>query len=528
MKFLEFIPFAMLISPLLFASSALLVGKSEKRVDSSIRRLFQTVSLLSILVFVACGSYLIGNEPLQSQLLGYAGLGLSVRLDAISIIMSIMVSVLSLVIIRFSLNYLDGEGRHREFLRRLAFTIASVQLLIMAGNLLMILAAWYLTSFCLHKLLLTYRDRKRARMAAAKKFLLARASDILVLFSFLLIYIFIGSGELSVLFQDISSKPDLLLEASGIFLALAVLLKSAQFPFHSWLVEVTETPTPVSALLHAGLLNAGPFLILRLSMFFDTLTIAPIILIVIGGVTAIFASAAYLTQPLVKNALAYSSAAHMGFSLLTCGTGLYAAAMLHLVAHSFYKAHSFLSSGSVVDIMRNSKIHSFKRKGNPIEIFLGVSIAGVLFFIVANLIGFGFEVPIQLLMLSELILISMALLVSLSVDSNSSIPTLISIMIMPIVVFISFFALEYTFDFLLHGLIPSVSSPGEYRMIAMILIYGLFNLTIFIQIISPWIPKSEWIKKFEINLRYGFYSGAYLDRMVMNVYPELKKNTNLR
>ncbi len=113
-----------------------------------------------------------------------------------------------------------------------------------------------------------------------------------------------------------------------------------------------ETPTPVSALLHAGILNAGPFLALRMAYVLDTNRSATTALLVIGGITAVFASVVLLTQPSVKVALAYSSAAHMGFMLMVCGMGLYPAALLHLVAHSFYKAHAFLASGSVIDEQR--------------------------------------------------------------------------------------------------------------------------------------------------------------------------------
>ncbi len=117
-----------------------------------------------------------------------------------------------------------------------------------------------------------------------------------------------------------------------------------------------ETPTPVSALLHAGILNAGPFIAIRMAFVIDGANLATTLLIVVGGLTAVFASVVLLTQPSVKVALGYSSAAHMGFMLMVCGMGIYPAALLHLVAHSFYKAHAFLSSGSAIDEARAAKV----------------------------------------------------------------------------------------------------------------------------------------------------------------------------
>ena len=132
-------------------------------------------------------------------------------------------------------------------------------------------------------------------------------------------------------------------------LALAAVLKSAQFPTHGWLTEVMETPTPVSALLHAGVINAGGFLLIR---FADVMLLAPGVLaalVMIGGFTALFGSLVMLTQPAVKTSLAWSTVAQMGFMIFECGLALFPLALLHIVAHSLYKAHSFLASGGAVE-----------------------------------------------------------------------------------------------------------------------------------------------------------------------------------
>jgi NAD(P)H-quinone oxidoreductase subunit 5 len=117
---------------------------------------------------------------------------------------------------------------------------------------------------------------------------------------------------------------------------------------HGWLTEVMEAPTPVSALLHAGIINAGGVLLIRLADLVQASPGAMAALVMIGGFTALFGAVVMLTQSAVKTALAWSTVSQMGFMLLQCGLGLWALALLHIVAHSLYKAHAFLSSGGAV------------------------------------------------------------------------------------------------------------------------------------------------------------------------------------
>jgi NAD(P)H-quinone oxidoreductase subunit 5 len=139
--------------------------------------------------------------------------------------------------------------------------------------------------------------------------------------------------------------------AAKVAVALVVLtaaLKTATFPLHGWLTEVMEAPTPVSALLHAGIINAGGFLLIRMAEVVQASPGAMAALVMLGGFTALFGAAVMLTQSAVKTALAWSTVAQMGFMLLQCGLGLWPLALLHIVAHSLYKAHAFLSSGTAV------------------------------------------------------------------------------------------------------------------------------------------------------------------------------------
>jgi NAD(P)H-quinone oxidoreductase subunit 5 len=127
-----------------------------------------------------------------------------------------------------------------------------------------------------------------------------------------------------------------------------VVLKTAQLPFHGWLTQVMEAPTPVSALLHAGVVNLGGMVLIKLSALWSVVPLASWLLVLWGGLTAGLACWVMQTRISIKLRLAWSTCAQMGFMLMECGLGQYSLALLHLVTHSIYKAHAFLSSGSQV------------------------------------------------------------------------------------------------------------------------------------------------------------------------------------
>ncbi len=140
-------------------------------------------------------------------------------------------------------------------------------------------------------------------------------------------------------------------------LAFAAILKTAQLPLHGWLIQVMEAPTPVSALLHAGVVNMGGFVLLRVAELIGLVPSAQWLLVIVGSLTAVLAGMVMLTRISIKVRLAWSTCAQMGFMLMEIGLGLYELALLHLVAHSLYKAYAFLSSGEAVE---RARLHDFQ------------------------------------------------------------------------------------------------------------------------------------------------------------------------
>ena len=506
-----------IIAPAAFALTAVISWFQPGLRPQIVKNFALGATIVGLLVALVCGVLVINQGLLETQLIGLNELGFSIRLDALSSLMVGMIALLAFIIVKFSFNYLDGDQRQGAFIGRLSATIASVQLLVLSGNLGLLLVSWILTSISLHRLLVFYPERPGAQMAARKKFILARLGDASLLTAFAMLYNQFGTGNLEVIFNAIkagSDLPFLAIEGPALFLVLAAILKSAQFPTHGWLIEVMETPTPVSALLHAGLLNAGPFLIIRMAHLMDASTVAPMVLLIIGGFTALFASAAYLTQTSIKTALGYSSTAHMGFSLMVCGLGVYPAAMLHLVAHSFYKAHAFLSSGSVIDVIRVSKITKTTRTMNPIKILIGFMIAMALYGGFAFLWGIDPQKELSLLIIGAVIVMGLSRLLALAIDSKVTFGLIAQVSIMALIVTAAFFSLESGMHHLLAAQLPVLTIPGTGKVIGAFAILLSFSVAIFLQVSSPALSNRPFYKAFAVHLRNGFYANAIFDRII--------------
>lgn len=273
-----------------------------------------------------------------------------VQLDIVSGAMFVLVSTLALVVVRYSRSYLDGQADLDRYARYLLLTVASVTVLVISNHLAVLVAAWFATDVGLHQLLTFYRRRRQAIIVAHKKFLLSRVADACFVASLVIIGGATGSLRIDVVNTVAHASGELSpsLHLATVLLVLGVVLKSAQLPFHGWMLQVMEAPTPVSALLHAGVVNMGGFVMIRMAPLMAHASIAQNILIGVGLLSTIVASLVMTTRAAIKSSLAWSTIGQMGFMLVQCGLGAWHLALMHVLAHSLYKAHTFLSSGSIV------------------------------------------------------------------------------------------------------------------------------------------------------------------------------------
>lgn len=262
--------------------------------------------------------------------------------------MGMLVSLIGLTCVRYADRQLDGHPEKGRFLRLMACAVCSAFLMASATCLPLLFAAWFSTSMCLHGLLTFCRDRPEAFPPARKKFLISRLGDIFLLAAIWLVWRGYDTLDLRQFLEIAASVPptiDIGLIA-GLVVA-AALTKSAQFPFHTWLPETMEAPTPVSALMHAGIINAGGVLLWRFAPVLAQAPAAMLALSAFGTLTFVIGSLAMWVQPKVKRQLAWSTVGQMGFMMVQCGLGAFHAATLHMLGHGCYKAFKFLSAGDV-------------------------------------------------------------------------------------------------------------------------------------------------------------------------------------
>lgn len=268
--------------------------------------------------------------------------------DAIAATMSLLVAFVGWVVLRYCRSYLRAEPGADRARAGILACLGAVMVLVQAGELLVMAACLIAVGVLMRRLLLFYPDRPQARRAAAKFTAVWGAGDLALLAAAGLAWAAWGTTDLAQLRAAAAAPLPVTGQLAVAALILAALLKTAAFPLHGWLTEVMEAPTPVSALLHAGIINAGGLILIRSADLIQASPVAMAVLVASGGLTALFGAAVMLTQSAVKTALAWSTIAQMGFMMLQCGLGLWPLALLHIVAHSLYKAHGFLASGQAV------------------------------------------------------------------------------------------------------------------------------------------------------------------------------------
>ena len=503
---LSFLPY---LAPLaLMAVAAIAVARPGFRPRSSVI-LAELAAVCAMLVAAGSAIWLGMHGAVTSPLIGVGGVGLAVRIDVVSMVMFGLVSFIGWIVLRYSATYLDGEARQGAFTGWMALTLAAVMLLVTSGNVGQLVVAWVGTALGLNRLLLFYADRPQARRAARKKALTARMGDAAVIAAAVVMVSAFDTGDITTL-NAVAAGPWAMLAAA--LLALAAVLKSAQFPLHGWLTEVMETPTPVSALLHAGIVNAGGFLLIR---FADVMLTAPgvlALLVVIGGFTALIGGLVMLTQPAVKTALAWSTIAQMGFMILQCGLALFPLALLHIVAHSLYKAHAFLSSGSAVE-----DVAAVRRPG-PVAVPSAGAVlrafALALAIFVAMAVAFGAaEKSPQALALGAILIFGVAYLIAQGLADTAPKALTQRVAIASAFAAASYFALQRGAEWLMAGTLPATPAPGPLEWALIVLVVFSFGVVALAQAMFPlWAPHPA-AQGIRVHLANGLYANAMFDRV---------------
>jgi NAD(P)H-quinone oxidoreductase subunit 5 len=457
-----------------------------------------------------------------------------ITLDRLSAAIALLVAGVGTVAYRFSLRYLDGEPEQQRFLRWLFFTVLMAYLLMISTNLLLFFAAWLSTSLGLHQLLTFYRDRAEAQRPARKKFLISRLGDIALIAAIVTVWINWGTLDL-ITFLDRVDEPTAWSAAptvAALLVVIAALTKSAQFPFHSWLPETMESPTPVSALMHAGIINAGGVLLLRFAPLLVEVPLALLNLAFVGALTAIIGMLAMWAQTNVKRTLAWSTVSQMGFMMIQLGLAVFPAAALHLVGHGFYKAWAFLRTGDVPSPA------PAPTPAPPPRAFtyglIGTAAAVPALALASAVTGFNpLHSPGELALSAVVALtigqVWIAIFRAPATDDNTALSRNVTAVLLTLIVAVVAFLLYQGAAIFFEPVLGSVPVlTGRLAWIAAVLPVIAFVLLATVHALMPVLHQSKMGRAFYVHALHGFYLGALADRLVAAVWKKVDSEKKVK
>ena len=352
-------PILIILAPLLGAIINGLLGKSLGR---KVFRLGLALHVVSIIVSLQIFYMVVTVGPQTIDLSGLIGPGsglfkFAFHIDRLAAVMMVLISMITGTIYIFSMSYMREEDDYPKFNVLLSLTTAILFCLVSSPNLMMIFIFWQLVSFMLYLLSYQYTDTNTMK-GAYKTLMTLRFGDLGFLAGIALAYNIYGTLDLQEIFAQVpditttySILPGFEIHANTaitLLIFIGGMSKSAQFPIHMWVRDALYAPTPMHALLHAGIINAGGFLINRLAPLYGSSPATLHVVLVIGLLTVIIASSTMMAQNNIKRTLGYSTIGQMGFMILECGVGAFALAIFHLVAHGLFKATIFLNCGNII------------------------------------------------------------------------------------------------------------------------------------------------------------------------------------
>ncbi len=310
-------------------------------------------------------------EPFTVQIAPFINVGefqsnWSIRIDALSAVMLIVVTSVSSLVHLYSWGYMaEDDSRPRFFAYLSLFTFAMLTL-VTAADFMQLFFGWEGVGLASYLLIGFWFKKPSASAAAIKAFVVNRVGDFGFALGIITVFWMFGTIEFAELFPMIASKAGTgweflgytwsALDLAGVLLFIGAMGKSAQFFLHTWLPDAMEGPTPVSALIHAAtMVTAGVYMVCLLSPIYEYAPTAAMLIAITGGITALFAATVGLAQNDIKRVIAYSTCSQLGYMFFAAGVGAYQAAMFHLFTHAFFKALLFLGAGSVIHGMHHEQ-----------------------------------------------------------------------------------------------------------------------------------------------------------------------------
>ncbi len=288
---------------------------------------------------------------------GHLQMQVGFLIDSLSALMMVVVTFVSMCVHLYTVGYMADDPGYQRFFAYISLFTFSMLMLVMSNNLLQLFFGWEAVGLVSYLLIGFWYTKESAVFANLKAFVVNRVGDFGFVLGIGLIAAHTGSLHYSVIFAQAHQLAQLtfpgtdwmLITVICICLFIGAMGKSAQFPLHVWLPDSMEGPTPISALIHAAtMVTAGIFMVSRMSPLFEYSNTALSLVLVLGGITALFMGILGVIQNDIKRVIAYSTLSQLGYMTTALGASAYPVAMFHLMTHAFFKALLFLAAGSVI------------------------------------------------------------------------------------------------------------------------------------------------------------------------------------
>ena len=334
-----------ILLPWLGALTVWLVGKEHPRYQHTLAVLFSVGAALSSLSLFAFP----GSTPAIQIPFGRAFGDLTLIPDGLAVFLTAIATIIGSLAVLFSVDYMRGEPQLGRYYFLVLFFIGAMTGLVLSGNLLFTFFFWEITALCSYGLISFYNDDPKAVAGGIKALVLTQVGGVGLLAGTLIAFANLGSFQIADLLANASSLPPAALSLIAFSFLVAAAAKSAQFPFHSWLPDAMEAPTPVSALIHAAtMVNAGIYLLARFYPAFESVPAWTSSVLTVGLVSALISALSALIATDLKRVLAYSTVSQLGYMVFAIGAGGVFASQFHLLSHAVFKALLFLAAGSII------------------------------------------------------------------------------------------------------------------------------------------------------------------------------------
>jgi NAD(P)H-quinone oxidoreductase subunit 5 len=292
--------------------------------------------------------------------------------DKLTFVMFFLIGFISFVVWSYSKTYMQGEKRKVPFLSKIILLGSAVSIMVAADNIILLLAALACSNILLISLMTNNDDWQAARASGVLAARYLSLSFVCLASGF---YIFYSKTNHYKLQEIITLQVDLDVTLALIIIFVGAMIQSAQWPFNRWLISSLNSPTPVSAMMHAGIINGGGFILIRLApLYLKTPGLLSAIFI-IGFISALIGTLLKLAQNDYKRMLACSTMGQMGFMIMQCGLGLFSLAIAHVCWHGIFKAYLFLISGSASQ--GHGHANAINQSPKTVDLLLALVIGGI-------------------------------------------------------------------------------------------------------------------------------------------------------